>query len=277
VNNSGEIVFPGVVKSNAGVRPMDGIGQGIFLADRNRRITKVVAPGDPAPGGSTFDYTYNPWINDRGDIGFEGHVAGEECISPNWPFDPGVRNWCAGSVYFKRAATGAIESIAHQGGAAPLGWRFYFAWGAVLNNRSDLVFIGAHRILTGSSAIYIHSQGITNRIAGSGYSMPEGRKVVSVNPAGVIGNYSLNNRGDVSFIASLEKGESGLYVHSQGELHLVAGTGTVISGVGTIASVNNLLVNGGILNDSGQIFFWATMTDEKGVLLLATPPPAVAR
>ena len=91
------------------------------------------------------------------------------------------------------------------------------------------------------------------------------------NPAGVVGNYGLNNRGDVSFNASLENDESAFYVYSQRELHLVAGTGTVISGVGTVSSVTNFLANGGILNDSGQIFFWATMTDGKGVLLLATP------
>ena len=40
----------------------------------------AVAPGDPAPGGGTFDYTYNPWINDRGDVAFGGHVAGEEVV-----------------------------------------------------------------------------------------------------------------------------------------------------------------------------------------------------
>src|SRR5205807_9227306 len=41
LNNSGEIVFPGLVRTRAGVRPADGIGQGIFLADRNGHITKV--------------------------------------------------------------------------------------------------------------------------------------------------------------------------------------------------------------------------------------------
>lgn len=46
-----------------------------------------------------------------------------------------------------------------------------------------------------------------------------------MNPAQLIGNYSLNNRVDVSFNASLENGESAFYVHSQDTLYLVAGTG----------------------------------------------------
>src|SRR5207302_8828963 len=106
--------------------------------------------------------------------------------------------------------------------------------------------------------------------------MPDGRKIVTVNPPMMPGNYSVNNRGEVGFNASLEHGESGIYVHSQGSLHLIAGTGTVIPGVGTISSVATLMMNVGALNDSGQLFFWALMTDGRGVLLVATPPPVAA-
>ena len=41
--------------------------------------------------------------------------------------------------------------------------------------------------------------------------------------------------------------------------------------VGTISSVIGEESSGGILNDSGQVLFWATLTDGRGVLLLATP------
>src|SRR5207244_12815159 len=124
--------------------------------------------------------------------------------------------------------------------------------------------------------ILLRFRGITTPIATPGKAMPDGRKIVTVNPAHAIGNYSLNNRGDVCFNASLENGESAFYVYSQGLFHLVAGTGTVIPGVGTISSVVSFLINGGTLNDSGQIAFWATLTDGRGVLLLATPPPVAA-
>ena len=95
--------------------------------------------------------------------------------------------------------------------------------------------------------------------------------------AGGVGTYindfepnALNNRGDVSFLAALETGESGVYVYSSGSLHVIARTGTVIPGVGAIASFGDMVV-GGALNDHGQVFFWAMLTDGSGVLLLAPP------
>lgn len=40
--------------------------------------------------------------------------------------------------------------------------------------------------------------------------MPDGRELVTLNPAWLPGNYSLNNHGDVSFNASLkERRQSG--------------------------------------------------------------------
>src|SRR5262249_13535786 len=229
---------------------------------------------DPAPGGGKFDFAQNAWINDRGDIAFGGHVAGEECIAIA-SFGPA----CGESIYYKSAAGPAVESIAHQGEQASGGGIYRFAWGALLNVNRDLVFMGEHGPSPGlpqSRGVYLYARGAAIPIARPGDMMPAGRRIVSVNPALMAGNYSLNNIGEVSFNASLENGESGLYVHSQRALHLVAGTGTVIPGVGTISSVTNLMVGGGILNDRGQVSFGATMTDGRGVLLLATPAPLPA-
>ena len=100
--------------------------------------------------------------------------------------------------------------------------------------------------------------------------MPDGRKIVTVNPSRTIINYSLNNRGDVSFNAALENGDSAFYVYSEGFMHLVAGTGTVLPGIGTVSSVVSCNDQRRHLNDSGQILFWATLADGKGVLLLAS-------
>ena len=272
LNSSGDIVFPGLVRTASGVSRGHDFGQGIFLTDRNGRITKVVAPGDPAPGGGKFDFAQNPWINDRGDVAFGAHVAGDECIAPS-------RFGCNESIYLKAAANGIVESIAHQREQGPLATTYRYAWGPVLNNRGDLVFMGDLTPLPGVRAnrgIFLYSRGINTPIALPGDTMPDGRKIATVNPAHVIGNYSLNNHGDVSFNASLENGESAFYIYSQGLLHLAFGTGTIIPNVGTISSVASLLINGGMLNDSGQIFFWATLTDGRGVLLLATPTAVAA-
>jgi hypothetical protein len=268
LNNAGDVVFTGIVRAKSGPSIASGLGAGIFLVDRNAQIAKIVAPGDPAPGGSVFDFVQNPWINDKGDIAFGGHVSGEECINI-----AAIGPACAESVYLKRAAA-SVESIAHQGEQVPGGSLLRWAWGPVLNNRGDLVFMGEVAPTPGlgtARGIYSYSQGAILPVAFPGDLMPDGRSVKTINPAGGTGNYSLNNLGEICFNASLANGDTGVYVRSGGVLHLVAGTGTVIPGVGELSDVANLIVNGAMLNDSGQVLLGATLTSGTKVLLLATP------
>ena len=99
-----------------------------------------------------------------------------------------------------------------------------------------------------------------------------------------------NNPGEVAFNAILDSDvngdgipDTGLFVWSQGTLHLVARSGTVIPGVGTIAQLAMAFIivpeplpissptSGAITNDRGQVYFGATLTDGRGVQLVATP------
>ena len=269
LNNNGEIVFPGVVPTSAGTSPH--LGQGIFVADEHGHISEVVVPGDPAPGGGVFDYSVNPWINDGGDVAFSAHVKSDPCI-PVSLLGPG----CGESIYFKRANAPDIQSIAHQGDPAPGGGHYRFAWGAVLNNQDEIVFMGdltsPPAPLYTATGIFLHSRSGTVPIARPGDPMPGGGNIKTVNPTAAPGNYSLNNRGDVTFIAALDTGASGLYVYSNGALRVVARTGMTIPEVGTIDNVT-LFINGGTLNNSGQIFLFASLTDGSGALLVASPRP----
>ena len=88
---------------------------------------------------------------------------------------------------------------------------------------------------------------------------------------------STHVNGDVSL-------DTGLFVWSDGSLRLVARTGTVIPGVGRIFGLVTgpnvfpplpfITPNSGAINsDRGQVFFCATLTDRRGVLLVATPTP----
>ena len=130
LNNPGDITFTGIVPATIGPGAPIGLGQGIFRADKSGRISIVVRPGDSAPGGGIFDLAQNAWINDAGDVAFGGHVAGEECITEGQDV-PGTFIFCAESVYLKNAATGNIQSIAHQGDPAPGGGLFRVAFGPV--------------------------------------------------------------------------------------------------------------------------------------------------
>ena len=87
----------------------------------------------------------------------------------------------------------------------------------------------------------------------------------------------------MTFAAALDTGpaetpDTGLYVRVGGVLRLVARTGTVIPGVGTVAGLVNSLgitfpSSGAIINNRGQVLFSALLTggSNSTVLLLATP------
>jgi len=283
LNNRGDIVFTGIV-TGADIDPSSppgimGLGTGLFLADKHDTIFSVVRPGDPAPGGGTFDTARHGWINEAGDIAFGAHVAGEECI------DTGSPLVCGESVYLKDAATGVIQSIAHQGDPAPGGGVYRLAFGAVVNSRGDIVFIGD---LTPAPAdgevlgVFLFSKGATIAVARPDDAMPGGGTFVTAGNSSA--TYHLNNREDVSFAATLDtdvNGDSipdtGLYVFSKGSVRLVARTGTLIPGLGTIAYLGlapfspSPLGTGGIINERGEVLFFATLNDGTGVLLIATP------
>jgi hypothetical protein len=250
----------------------------------------VVGPGDPVPGGGVFDWAFGPWINDGGDVAFTGHVAGEACRAEGLP-PPEVLIACLRSVYVKKAATGNIRSIAHAGDPAPGGGMYREAQSPVINDRGDIVFLGdltpppATGLVTG---VYLHSGGQTIAVARPDDPMPGGGAFVT---AGNVGGWQIhvNNAGEVVFNAALDTDDNeddipdtGLYVWSHGSLRLVARTGTVIHGVGTIAhlGMNVATVGGPSMfvpnsgahnNDRGQVVFGATLDDNRGVLLVATP------
>jgi hypothetical protein len=80
--------------------------------------------------------------------------------------------------------------------------------------------------------------------------------------------------------------DTGLFVWSSGVLRLVARTGTQIPDIGEVAHlVMGVVVllpgagfvpnSGAMMNDHGQVMFGATLSDGRGVLLLATPEPPV--
>ena len=295
LNNGGDLLFSGIIPTDEGIHlpdePYVGLGIGAFRADKKGQISRVVIPGDAAPGSGTFDFTNGGWVNDGGDVAFAGHLAGDEVRSTTSPTQAFIINSLA-SVYVKDAATGAIRSIAHQGDPAPGGGVFRQAYSPVMNNRGEIVFLGdltpppdGNLVL----GVYLHSRGATIPIAKPGDSMPGGGHLVSASNVGG-SQIHINNPGDVVFNAVLDTDvngdgipDTGLYEWSHGTLRLVARTGTVIPGVGTIANLvmGVILIppppgftpnSGAVSNDRGQVLFGATLSDGSGVLLVATPP-----
>ena len=117
-------------------------------------------------------------------------------------------------------------------------------------------------------------------------------RVVGDSGASIVGgNVHVNNRGDVVFSGVVDtdvdhdgNDDTGLFQWSDGDLSLIARTGTVIPGVGTVFALASVVIvvppapintttSGAINNDRGQVLFCATLTDGHVVLLLATPRP----
>jgi hypothetical protein len=279
LNNRGDLVFNGVVPGLVGPPNSNGFGVGVFKADRRNHIASIVVPGDKAPGGGVFDDAIEGWTNDPGDIAFDAHVKGEECID----LGGGFELVCGSSVY-KMPKNGKIQSIAHQGDPAPGGGTYRQAFGPVMNDAGDLVFVGDltappdHSLTLG---VFQHSKGITTPVVLPGDPLPGGGHFATT--ASIPYQYYLNNAGDITFVAALDTvhggvADTGLYLVSHGKTQVVARTGAFIPGVGTVADVNSPayvtsgpLQAGGIINDRGQIFFEVILTDGTGVLLVATP------
>ncbi len=293
LNERGTVIFTGKI-TGADIDPttppgFGGLANGVFVADAWGHISKVVRPGDPAPGGSVFDVAENPGINDRGDIAFDAHVAGDDCISLG---DQSYRIVCGSSVYWKPAGH-PIESIAHQGQPAPGGGTYRLAFGPVLNNWGEFVFIGdltPPPAIGDALGVFMHTGRGSIAVARPGEVMPGGGKLVRASFRG--GNYSINDFSEIVFNAALDTthadfnndtiADTGLYVWFRGAAHLVVRSGSVIAGLGTIDTLHNpFLLDptnplqdptcGVTMNNWGQILFQAILTDGRVVLLVATP------
>jgi len=292
INNRGDVAFGGVVQTSDGIHapgePYGGLGIGIFLADRSNRISALVTPGDAAPGGGTFDFAYQPWINDGGDMAFIGHVAGEEASIPGFPPQSDLID-ALGSLYV-RDAGGAIRSVAHAGDPAPGGGAFRQVPFLSMNNRGDIAFTGD---LTPAPDVYkqlgvfVATRGVITTVARPGDAMPGGGHFVGA--SSINSNLHINDVGDVVFAATLDSdadadgtADTALFHWTRGKLDLIARSGTVIPDVGTIFQFTGTSISfppppsvvpiaGLASNNAGQTIFQATLTDGSIVLLLATP------
>jgi hypothetical protein len=299
LNNKGDLLFSGIFPTAQGIhvpgQDYIGLGTGVFKAAANGQISNVASPGDAAPGGGTFDWAQVGYMNNRGDVVFNGHVAGEEIAGTGAADQSFIIN-ALGSLYLKNAGNGKISSIVHSGDAAPGGGAFRQAYSAVINDRGAVAFLGdlstppdVNQVM----GVYLYSGGALKRVAGPGDQMPGGGTLVTASSVGTQ-QVHINNPGQVVFNGILGTDvnadgilDTGLFLLSGGSLQVIARTGTVLPGVGTVENLVFGLIeippppfvvpnSGAINNDLGQIMFGVSLTDGRGVLVLATPNVAIA-
>jgi hypothetical protein len=297
INNSSDVVFPGMIPTNKGIpgSVTDSgvkVGDGVYESYASGKLVKLVAPGDKAPGGGTFDYADGPTVNDHGNVAFNGHLSGEPYQLPIFP-PPSQNIFPYKSVYVRNGTTGAITSIAHIGDAAPGGGTFSQCLFPDINSNGDVLFTGDLSPMSNPNQslgvfLYQAATGKTISIARPGDPMPGGGNVVSTSVVGSI--YDLNNSGSVIFSCILNTDvlhtgtlDTGQFEWSNGQVSLIARTGTEIPGVGKVQGIyatgaiiipppTVITPFGGVINDKGQILFNVTFTDGSDRLLLYTPP-----
>lgn len=287
LNRAGQVAFAGIVATPNGIHvPGEdyvGLGTGVYLVGTDGTITSIVSPGDPAPGGGTFDFAHAPWINDRGDVVFDAHVAGEECIEPAFP--QSIEITCFAGVYLWNSRTRTIQPIARMGDPAPGGGTIRSAFWPRMNAEGDIVFAADLTLAPGALqnvAVFEYTHGTIVPVIRPGDAMPGGGHVTTA--FSIAWNWGLNEHGDITFNAFLDTDvngdgipDSGTYVWSQGSVQVVARTGTVIPDLGTVVHVTaagdiGFPVGGAVINNRGQVSFQAVLEDGRDVLLLATPP-----
>ncbi len=300
INDRDSVVFAGLYPTTEGLFGYLGRGIGLFTASRHGTIRPAVMIGDPAPSGDTFDWFRCPWITNRGDVIFGAHESALP-LPPEWLWL--WEAWFlapASGVYVKDGDTGQVRAIMTESNP------YRYPWVGAANDRGDVLFLSLWLREDGMNMArteaYLSSRGTTYPVCLYGDEMPGGGRVETV--AAFVRDNWLNNRGDVVFSASLDTStlgyydpitdsgipDEGLYLWSRGETRLVAKSGTVLRGIGTVAYLETLPIPippewylprqmwdcwwpapWSHINDCGQIAFQATLTDGRWVLLVATP------
>lgn len=289
------VVFSGMIQSEAGFFPE--LAQAVYRIE-DGVLSTVVAPGDPGPGG-TFDYVGVPTINDSGTVVFDGHMAGQLCAGRFTDLG------CEHGVY-ARHPDGSIEVIARGPSGAPppppgpltepspLSDSDFLAaaTGGVVNAGGEVLF-GAQ--LFGESgpvhALQLRdATGIRNVVRG-GQPLPGGGHLREFFLPFFTGrpHWALSDDGAAVFIGPMKESlfpdgavSNGVFLDRGRGLEVVARSGSLVPGVGTIRAIGTLVqlppteedpfpgffIAGGVtINNRGQIAFPATLTDGRVVLL----------
>ena len=281
MNASGQIVF------FAEVDPPGA--NGIFVySSSTGAVSKIVARGDPAPGGGRFFNVGSPALNDPGQVAFVG--AGGIFLSTSAGFTRLVRSGdpapggglfdtftslslnAGGTVAFLGTAAGGqgiytasgstVNKIARAGDPAPQGGNFTSFGAPSLNAAGQVAFAGT--VNTGATGLYLFSQGQITRLATEGDPAPGGGVFASLSAP------SLNGAGDVAFVGNLSPfppnccfGESGVFLYSSGNLSKIVRPGD--------ASPEGGIFSSGLtpsLNDLGQVAFAGRLNDSVGGIYL---------
>jgi hypothetical protein len=232
INGKGQVAFFATVLRGRA-------SEGFFLAS-GARVSKLVADGDPVPGGGVFSGFGRhpvPALNDAGELAFSAAIAGARAVEGIFVASP------------RR-----VRSIALAGGAAPdiPSGTFANVDTPAINDRGDVAFLATVRRGRESlEAIYLHSGGKTRKVVAQGDPAPAGGAFAGFGPP------SLNSKGLVVFGAVVEGRAvpGGLFVSKGGAIRMLVGAGEETPDGGIFAKFSERVA----VNDTGVVAFNAIL------------------
>jgi len=235
---------------------MNGQGQVIVTADLSDGISSLLlksgnslsevvrasfSNGDPAPGGGTFTFVGQSFINNLGQILFSGDAT---------------NNF---GLYL--ASNGQTTFVVDGNSTTPDGTETFgdITFNA-LNDNGDIVF-QTQTFPTFTNADYLLSNGQFITLARDGDPAPGGGffSIPFLDPRV---NPVISNNGTVAFAAGLSTGGRGIFTFAQGTLSRIVAPGDPSPDGSTFFSADNLTIN-----SSGQIAFTGQTGNGFGVFL----------
>src|SRR5437899_822430 len=225
--------------------------EAFFLASQGRAV-RVVAEGDPVPGGGVFSGFGRhpiPALNERGDVAFAAAVVGGRTVE-------GI---------FLRNARGLRPVVVTGGGAPGLPSGTIAAVDApALNDRDDVAFLASvRRGRDVVEAVYAVVGGRLTKVVAQGDPAPAGGTFAGFGPP------VINNRRRVAF-AGVAEGRAvpgGIFVAEGPAIRMVTGAGSETPIGGTFVK----LFERGSQNDAGAVAFTAVLKSaeaEQGIFVV---------
>ncbi|MFQ5881851.1 MAG: choice-of-anchor tandem repeat NxxGxxAF-containing protein [Candidatus Methylomirabilales bacterium] len=227
LNGRGHVAFLGSATG--------GVARAIYYTE-GAGLKKVVAVGEPSPGGGVLREFADVAFNDAGAVAFLGRVGQSKV--PRALF---------------LASAGGLVKVLGVGEPTPVGGRFAAFINLSLNNRGEMAFEGKIHGGRSPSGIFVGSQSGVRKVVAVGDPSPVG---------GTFRDLALpvvNEHGDVVFWASLEgaKVPAGLFLASAGGIEKLVARGDPAPGGGRFSFIGLSYS----FNRSGMVAFQAGITE----------------
>src|SRR5213594_1112844 len=210
--------------------------EAFFLASQGRAV-RVVAEGDPVPGGGVFSGFGRhpiPALNERGDVAFAAAVAGGRTVEgiflrnarglrPVVVTGGGAPGLPSGTIAAVDAVVGGrLTKVVAQGDPAPAGGTFAGFGPPVINNRRRVAFAAVVEGRAVPGGVFMASGPTIRMVTGAGSVTPIGGIFVKFSE-----RVGLNGTDSVAFTAVLKNAEAeqGVFVVDDDQPRKVAALG----------------------------------------------------